>query len=250
MFHSTGNEVRPINEVRASLYPNDWIKPHQRYPWGQTARLYSIGPWQWNAFYKQCQDEFRRQRKWVYGQRVFMGGIFNRINLSLDHKYRDLEKQAADAGKKAYEGTKFHIIRSPIYAIKGAWKVGRFGLFVGNKFLWYTPPGRWLRAVGSIYLVGRMGYVYGTGGHEIITIAHKHNRIGDDNEAESDNEYLIQDEKGRMFKVRNSFWYRQFLSTELWSSMREGHRYRVTYYGVRLAWRGIYPSVVQAERIN
>lgn len=61
---------------------------------------------------------------------------------------------------------------------------------------------------------------------------------------------MLVDSDGNIYGVRNSTWFGQFYSTEMWASMIEGKKYDVIGYGIRIAFLGIYPHIVQAHKID
>lgn len=96
--------------------------------------------------------------------------------------------------------------------------------------------------------VSRLGYVYGTGYEKDILVAKSFNRLREKRNG-VENEYLIADENHRLYQVVSSFWYWQWFPDELWSSLKEGQRYHVKGYGVRIRRLGIHPRLVKAKKI-
>lgn len=149
--------------------------------------------------------------------------------------------------------------------------IGHQSLAMGKKVLWYTPlytlklggsvtrgafkvatrtrVGRYLLSLGALGFTLRASYVYGTSFHREIEVKKTFWRYGE-NEADSVNEYMLADAKGNIYGVRNSTWFGQFYSTEMWAGMIEGKKYDVIGYGVRIAFLGIYPHVVQAHAVD
>lgn len=147
------------------------------------------------------------------------------------------------------ENAKYTFKRSPIYLYKGLLLGTKYGIYVGYNFLTKTKPGKAILIGIGTWFSGRALYVYGTKFEKDIVIVKTFNRIGE-NESDGINEYMITDEDSKIYIVRNSSWYGQWWSTELWSSLVLNRRYHITGYGIRIAAFGIYPTIIFANLVD
>lgn len=125
-------------------------------------------------------------------------------------RFRDNSENLKQSGK---ESLKYQFRQLPYYTYVVSKTGIKYTYYVG-KYALRTPPGRFVKGLGISYLIGRMGYVYGTHGHCDITVNHKFWRY-DDNDQDSKNGYMITDQHGNIYGVRNSIWFLQPYSTEL-----------------------------------
>jgi len=172
------------------------------------------------------------------GFKVYKSKIQGDIYMGVD----GVRRSAVDNAKRA-------IKNSPLYVYKLVWLFGKYSAYVGYKFLTKTRSGKAISmGLGTVF-VGRVGYVYGTRFERDIELVKSFNRLGE-NESDGVNEYMISDEKSRIYTVRNSTWYGQWWSTELWTSLIPGKMYHITGYGIRIAAFGIYPRVIYADLVD
>jgi len=61
---------------------------------------------------------------------------------------------------------------------------------------------------------------------------------------------MLSDEKSNIFRVRNSYWYGQFFSTELWTGIQPHKTYNISGYGIRIAAIGVYPNITHATIVD
>ena len=58
---------------------------------------------------------------------------------------------------------------------------------------------------------------------------------------------MIVDNKGRHFNINNSLWYWKWDSLEDWSSIKNGDKISVRYYGWRVPIFGLFPNIVKSR---
>lgn len=59
--------------------------------------------------------------------------------------------------------------------------------------------------------------------------------------------FMIIDNKGRHFNINNSLWYWKWDSLEDWSSIKNGDKISVRYYGWRVPIFGLFPNIVKSR---
>ena len=153
------------------------------------------------------------------------------------------------AKRSSYDALKYTLKQTPKAGLKLGWYGGKLGWFLTNAFLNKTKYGRYLKIIACTAIVGRTSYVYGTYFESDMMIRKTFHRIGE-NESDGVNAYMISDDRSRIYGVRNSTWYGQWWSTELWTSLLENNMYHVYGYGIRIAMLGIYPNIVHAKIIK
>lgn len=87
------------------------------------------------------------------------------------------------------------------------------------------------------------GYIYSTNFTKEITVSKSFHRYTN----RGNNDYLIADEHHNLYRVSESLWFWQWWPTELWSSMKEGQKYHIVGYGIRIRKLGIYPNIVRVN---
>jgi hypothetical protein len=93
---------------------------------------------------------------------------------------------------------------------------------------------------GSLCLLYTNGcYVFITNNNEDITIAKKYKYV-----ANGFTNFMVVDDKGRHFNVNNNFWHWKWDSIEDWTNINVNNKIRVSYYGIRLPFLGLFPNIV------
>ena len=212
-------------------------------------------------FYLKEKDKFNKTGSKAYeGIQYFKKNMYDGINSYKDgvaknvssgvNSYKEgIHSNINHAKRSTYEALKYTLKQTPRVGAQLGWYGGKFGWFLTNAFLNKTKYGRYLKIAGALAVVGRTSYVYGTYFEEDMIIRKTFHRIGE-NESDGVNAYMISDDKSRIYGVRNSTWYGQWWSTELWTSLLENKQYHVSGYGIRIAMLGIYPNIVHAKIIS
>lgn len=191
-------------------------------------------------YFNQFREGFKKARN------EFMKKEQDAIKYIKDHRITKdkFSKHMNDIKKTSKDTMKYQLKQLPYYTYVVTRTGIKYTYFIGKHAL-RTPPGRYIKGIGLTYFLGRSIYVYGTHRHKDITVNHKFWRY-DDNDMDSKNGYMISDDNGNIYGVRNSIWFLQPYSTELWSEFKENEKYELCTYGIRLAALGIYPNIVRA----
>ena len=108
-----------------------------------------------------------------------------------------------------------------------------------------TPTEQAARSIVLLTAAGiHAAYAYSTGKTEEIRIVQKYkmNRYGY-------TDFMVIDQKGRHFNVNNSLWYWKWDSIEDWARIQKGDSVSVQYYGWRKPIIGLFPNIVQTDKI-
>ena len=163
----------------------------------------------------------------------YQGNLFNR--------YKQFKTNS-------YNGLINGIKNTPSFMGKTTWTGIKFGGFLTKQFL-KTKPGKYTQVLIGSYFLTRSLYVYGTHFERELVLDKVFMRIGE-NGYDGKNEYMIADQHNRIYSVCNSPWYLQFYSTEMWTGLHSGKKYKAHGYGIRFAAWGIYPNIVHISPIN
>ena len=134
------------------------------------------------------------------------------------------------AKRGTYKAAKYTLKQTPRVGLKLGMYGGKLGWFLTSSFLNKTKYGRYVKLAAGTIILGRTSYVYGTHFEKDMMIRKTCHRIGE-NESDGVNAYMVSDDRSRIYGVRNSTWYGQWWSTELWTSLLENKKYHVSGYG-------------------
>jgi len=94
-------------------------------------------------------------------------------------------------------------------------------------------------------------YVYGTHNTETYTISKTHNKI---NPMTKTDQYLVwakdENKNPQEFKVVDSWFYGNLLSSRLWGQLEQGKKYKISYYGWRWGIFSLYPNITDVESVQ
>jgi len=75
-----------------------------------------------------------------------------------------------------------------------------------------------------------------------ITVKEKYTKLED-----GETMYMITDTSNNIYKVENSFWWRQYNRAEEWNKVDRGSKYYVEGSGIRNGYMGWYPKVYRIK---
>ena len=208
-----------------------------------------INSWVWSTknfvqstskdFYLKEKDRFNKQ-----GSAAYEG-----ISKLKQNMADNLSKNSTSYKNGVFDAVKYTIKQTPRVGLQLGWYASKYGLYFTNVLLNKTKVGRYAKGGVILGCIGRVSYVYGTYFQQDIEIKKVFHRIGE-NESDGVNAYMVSDNNSKIYGVRNSTWYGQWWSTELWTSLIENNKYHVSGYGIRIAMFGIYPNIVHAKMIK
>lgn len=88
-------------------------------------------------------------------------------------------------------------------------------------------------------------YALGTENKEEIKVTNKYKMVNFGN-----TDFMVVDNKGRHFRVNNSFWYWKWDSVEEWEKIKKDSTLNVKYYGWRSSIFGLFPNIVMSVMSN
>ena len=95
-----------------------------------------------------------------------------------------------------------------------------------------------------IYIILNALYSYTTYFTKTITIQ--------DKESLKNGSYghnVVSDTEGNIYTIDNTIYYGFFTSTELYTTLDENKKYRITGYGYRVPVLNLFPSILSAQRL-
>jgi len=104
--------------------------------------------------------------------------------------------------------------------------------------------------IGGLIVVGVNYYTF-TG--DTITVKEKYNYVevhSSDDGSYSKLEFALVDTQGRTFAVGYPFWMIFTSNKALYGQITVGATYKVVYFGWRIEWLGIFPSIGWLEEIS
>ena len=98
-----------------------------------------------------------------------------------------------------------------------------------------------LIALGTsiVTIYGNGLFVFVTAKKEEIIIAKKYKYVKN-----GSTNFMIVDENGRHFNVKNSFWFWKWDAIENWTNIKLLEKQHVSYYGYRLPFFNMFPNIV------
>lgn len=101
-----------------------------------------------------------------------------------------------------------------------------------------------LTGFGCSATIGHCIYTFKTTKNKIIDVQDKYmfTRNGF-------TEFMIIDKNGDHYNVNNSLWYWKWCSIEDWNKIQTNKKIGVKYYGLRIPLLGIFPIIVDINRL-
>lgn len=190
-------------------------------------------------------EQFINKIKAEYINKISFGDFKNVAKNQMD-SLKDVTKQRLEDMKKTSHKVSKDSVRTVFSTLgKVGYGIGSLGWYLSKIYLNNTRAGLYTKILAITYFTGRAGYVYGTKHTETVIV----DKMWTPNSNTETDEYMMSTNKGKVYILKNSPWYLQYKSAEIWAKMRKGESYQITSYGLMFPLVNIHPRIVRAKQI-